>query len=55
MAMCGDCPSPEEIAVACASIRDAWPSWRLKQARRQEYRGSTRADQYIYRVAGVAD
>jgi hypothetical protein len=53
--LCDGCLSPEQIAVACAEIRSVWPSWRLKQARREERHGTLAADQYVYRVVGVVD
>ena len=34
MAFCPDCPTPTEIDTSAAELRDNWPGWRRRQARR---------------------
>jgi hypothetical protein len=52
-ALCGDCPSPDEIRQRCDDVRSTWPSWRVKQGYAQERHGNLAADEprHVARLA----
>lgn len=52
VAMCGRCPSPSEILERAAQLRETWPAWRWKRARRCEMRGVVRFDEVVHQRAG---